>query len=229
MSRLTQDQEEDLRGFFGGALEVAVGCRSPLGSMLERMKYKLPPDNIVGLRRNYYADDKRGAVVGWQPVIVNDAEDRLIEAAMLVARQRIIRGALERLSRAQVEVLRTAFSPIPEQLVLGLVSTFGDRETAAVALLSMSVDAPGASRREKMRAQIERANGDKRKKVGPSEKAAAELNDRRLAAKAAIREAIDGYVAALRDAQRSARESKRQRLAALMAKARGQDGQEAWA
>jgi hypothetical protein len=207
--KLTQDQEEELRGFFGGALEVAVGCRSPLGSMLDRMKYKLPPDGIVGLRRNYYADDDRGAVVGWQPVIVNDAEDRLIDAAMLVARQRIIRRALHTLSRAQVDVLRTAFSPIPEQLVLGLVSTFGDRETAAVVLLSVSVDAPGASRREKLRALIERANGDKRKKVGPSEKAVAEITDRRLAAKLAIGEAIDRYLIALRDAQRAAREAKR--------------------
>ncbi len=215
MRGLTQDQEEELRGYFGGALDVLAGSRSPLGSMLERMKYQLPNNDggwrgyTMGHDGNPHKDE----------LVMNDAEDRLIAAMAIVARHRIIRSAIVTLSRSQAAVLRTVFSPIPEQLVLGLVSAFDDRETAAVALLSVTVDAPGASRSSKLRELTERTKG--RKNKGPSEKAVAELTERRLAAKAAIRDAIAVYVAALGNVQRAAREAKRKRFAELLANARG--------
>jgi hypothetical protein len=211
---LTQDQEDDLRGFFGGALDVLAGSRSALGPMLERMKYHLP--NGDGGWRGYTMG--RDGNPHKEELVANDAEERLIAAMVIVARQRIIRSAMATLTRSQAEVLRTVFSPIPEQLVLGLVSAFENRETAAVALLSVAVDTPGASRAKKLRELAERARG--RKNQGPSEKARAELADRCLAAKAAIRDAVDAYIAALREVQRAAREAKRRRFAALLQAAR---------
>ncbi len=215
MSRLTQDQEDDLRGFFCGALEVAVGCRSALGPALDRARRS-------GNRQARHFDDDDGRpTVFMSELPHNDAEDRLIDAIALIARQRLIRTALATLTRSQAQVLRAVFSPIPEQLVLGLVSAFGDRETAAVALLDVAVDAPGASRRPVLRALVDRAKGDKRKKQGASEKARAELEERRLAAKLAIRSSVDVYVAALRSVQCQAREAKRRRFEALLERARG--------
>jgi hypothetical protein len=220
---LTIDQEDDLRGYFGGLLEVVAGCRSPLGSMLDRMKYQLPRD-LGGYQRTFagvddvprgFQTDVAGAQAGR-----HDAEDKLIQAMEIVVRQRTIRAALRAIEPGLAGVLRVVYSPIPEQLVLGLVSAFEDRETAAVAMLGVPVPAPGGSKREKLRALIERANGDKRRKIGPSDKACAELNERRTDAKVKIRAAVDAYVNALRDVQRRAREAKRRRFEMLLAQAR---------
>ncbi len=220
---LTIDQEDDLRGYFGGLLEVVAGCRSPLGSLLDRMKYQLPRDLGAYQRTSATVED---APMGFQTDVSgaqggrHDAEDKLIEAMGIVARQRTIRAALRAIEPGLAGVLRVVYSPIPEQLVVGLVSAFDDRETAAVAMLGVHVGAPGASKREVLRALIERAKGDKRRKIGPSEKARAELDERRTAAKMNIRAAVDQYVHALRDVQRRGREASRRRFEMLVAQAR---------
>ncbi len=211
MSRLTQDQEDDLRGFFCGSLEVAAGCRSSLGPALDRLQYNLP-EGIGAFLTSCYHDDERGLVVIQQPLVHNDAEDRLIDCMALIARQRLIRAALRSIPRAAAETLRTAFSPIPNQMVWGLINHFGDRETAAVAIASVELSTPGASKSEKLLRLVTKACN--------SPRAADELNARRTAARAAIRDAIDAYAPALRAVLDEARDEKRRRFEELLAKAR---------
>jgi hypothetical protein len=201
MSTLTADQEEDLRGYFCGALEEAAGCRSALGPMLDRMKYQLPLG--TGNYQTKFFDDDDGKPIVYRAELPhrNDAEDRLIDCMAIVARQRLIREALLAVSRQQAETLRTAFKPIAEQVVWGLVEPFGDRETAAVAVAAVKLDVPGASQWQVLHNLIKRGKGK-----GASASAKSEFESRRLAAKTLLRESKQAYATAFREVRKRARE-----------------------
>lgn len=240
---LSEDDEGDLRAHFCGALEVIAGSRSPLGAMLDRLKFGLPRDAGYNMTPDgcfddgcsmtrWFQHDDRGLVVYDAKVAHrNVAEDRLIDNLELIRRHRMIRVALNTMPREQVEVLQRVYAPIPMGRVWGLVTAFGDRETAAVAVYHAEVEAnderakvvatrdavlvhdgdpiaaehaPGAS--------AWTAINELRKRATGSPKAKAELASRRDTARREIEQAKAAYAEAIRAVRLAMRAQRRVRF-----------------
>jgi hypothetical protein len=183
--RLTEDQEADLRDFFCGHLAQAGGVRSTFGAALERARLRMAaPTASEGSCDNHAA------------ILSAMARHDRVQACLM----RLCRTAN---SRLPAQVLSIVYSSIRAESVLGLVGVFGTREVAAVAVQLVQVEAPGESQsqvlidlRDSARAAEKRRRAAKQDEPTSWER---EIEDRRVAAKVAIRRAKDGYAVALRE------------------------------
>lgn len=208
---LSEDDEGDLRAHFCGALSVIGGLRSNLGAMLQRMQaarkkgFIDPDEQEQGFVKSYYHDEDRGLIVYDANVYArNVAEDNMIQNLENIRRHKAIRVALNLLPRDQVEVLACVYTPVPIGRVWGLITAFGDREHAAVAVHQMSISLPGESQWA--------ALNDLRKRASSSPKAKAELDARKAIAGEAIEAAKVAYAAAIRAVKLELRLRKRIRF-----------------